>query len=130
MSDLTRYRMKVGDSAGGFSVQEVEDGRGWWVKAEEAEARIKELTQRNHEGGQAFMRSLQAAQDRIKELEAEVKTWHNAYLTANAQNKDLRARVWAADELADAVERYGKMFSQGNWMKAWNACLAYREAGK
>jgi hypothetical protein len=78
---------------------------GGWVQAEEAEARIKELEER-------------------------VRNQADAVDHYRAESGKAEARLRAADELADAAERYGKMFSQGNWMKAWNACLAYREAGK
>jgi hypothetical protein len=91
MSDLTRFNIYQR-----YTPQKSLTGE--WVKAEEAEARIKMLTE-----------------DRA-ELWQEVKA--------------LRLQVRAADELADAVERYGKRFTHSGWMKAWNACLAYREAGK
>lgn len=110
MSDLTRYKMGVGALSGGSGIRAwgVEDAEGEWVRAEEAEARIKELeAERNH-----FAELYEQATGRDGELEA----------------RTVDARLRAADELAGAVEGHDEHAM--NWDAVLSALTAYREAGK
>jgi hypothetical protein len=94
MSDLTRY------SHPPTRHLPVEATKGQWVRAEEAEARIKEL--------EAALET--EARLRVKDCEER-----NAY----------KARLRAADELADALEEVDAVY--GNFELE---LTAYREASK
>jgi outer membrane murein-binding lipoprotein Lpp len=98
-----------------------ESEHGEWVKAEEAEARIKELEAEAKASLTACAHAARIANehaDRIKELEATVEA-------LQGMRDYMAARLRAADELADALEEVDAVY--GNFELE---LTAYREAGK
>lgn len=150
MSDLTRHTIKA------VALSHPDSG---WVRAEEAEARIKKLESgaidqalpdapidENTEivwvNGRAFINQAKHEQvvdrhvARIAELEAECAAWKIADESWVRRVNEQEARLRAADELADAVKNFGSAARRevGAVSPAeramYQAALAYREASK
>jgi len=128
MNELTRYA--VWDQS-----DHVQDIGGKWAKAVEAEAALAE----NDREWREIADSLQAESDanfadaeraeaRIKELEAGSNAWQHHLSLARAREVKLKARLQAAEALAEQVTDYFTGRPDGEDLLF--AADAFREAGQ